>query len=269
MLGKISYDDSNPILPKLSIITVVLNGEKSLEKTILSVINQSYPNIEYIIIDGASSDGTIDIIKKYQNRISKWISEPDKGVYDAMNKGIGLSSGELIGIINSDDHYAPEIFNNIVDLYLKNHCKCIAGNLDLINNEGETINNIKYCKKYVKRIMKGGPASHPTIFVPREIYQIVGLFDTNYRIAADFEWQIRGIVKYKVEYAFIDDTVAYMKIGGISSGLSNRYSVIKEIFQIRFKYRIEAALILGLRDLINYLIKLTLNKLKIIDEESS
>ena len=213
---KKSFDDK----PLISIITVVFNGEKYLEETIQSVINQTYSNVEYIIIDGGSSDGTLDIIKKYEDKIDYWVSEKDKGIYDAMNKGIQVSQGEIIGIVNSDDYLYLDTISNIANLYLENKFNYTYGTLDYIDENGNKlyeissigINNIKY------KIFKHMPYLHPTMFVSKKLYEEIGMYNMIYKLSADYDFVLRLIEnKYKgVELSF---KTGCFRVGGASGGI--------------------------------------------------
>lgn len=198
--------------PKISIITVSYNSSSTIEQTILSVINQQYPNIEYIIIDGGSTDGTVDIIKKYANNITYWISERDNGIYDAMNKGIDKATGDIVGIINSDDWYSDNIFTLIASQYKLNPSAMIHGNLIL---EGENKTWLAYPKMNTKEYYKGTPFCHPTMFVPLKIYREIGKFNTQFRIAADYDLMLR-IVENNYACNYINTTISHMRTGGES-----------------------------------------------------
>ena len=182
--------------PLISIITVVFNGSKTLEQTIVSVINQKYQNIEYIVIDGGSTDGTLDIIKKYENDITYWISEPDKGIYHAMNKGIEKAKGEIIGIINSDDWYEESAVENIVAKYIKYpHKKIFHGDRYDIDKEGK-----KYIRKFnpskFKLLYYGMTYNHPSMFIHKELYK-ENLYNTNLIALSDYEFVLRQFLKNK------------------------------------------------------------------------
>jgi glycosyltransferase involved in cell wall biosynthesis len=200
-------------MPLITIITVVYNGEKTLERTIKSVINQTYPNIEYIIIDGASTDGTVDIIKKHENHIDYWCSEPDKGIYDAMNKGIEKSSGELIGIINSDDWYEPDAINAIADRYIeKKEIGIYHGQMKRINaGKGLLLKD-----KNPRLLVRGMIIHHPACFVHRLVYEKIGYFNTNYKIAADYDFLLRAYLN-SIPFVFLTVILANMSFGGFSS----------------------------------------------------
>jgi glycosyltransferase involved in cell wall biosynthesis len=210
---------------KISIITVVYNNKNTIRSAIESVLNQTYKNIEYIIIDGGSIDGTVDIIKSYGNKIDKFISEPDNGIYDAMNKGIKLSRGDIVGILNSDDFYA---FNNVLEIVINEfkskNVDCLYGDLEYVDSKN--INKvIRYWKSKPYKegfFQKGWHPPHPTFFVKRECYEKYGLFNLDFKIAADYELMLRFLEKYKLKSSYIPKTIVKMRIGGESNkSLSN------------------------------------------------
>lgn len=203
---------SKPGEPLVSIITVVYNGAKTIEQTIVSVLNQSYKNIEYIIIDGRSSDGTTDIIKKYEKKIDLWLCESDEGIYDAMNKGIELSKGDLIGIINANDWYEQDIISHIVDKYKESdHRTVIYGlirnfkNGEFYSIKGNTINTLRH-----------DMIQHPTCFIPKGIYKKYGIYNSKYKYSADYDLILR-FVRSGVEFKFIERIIANFRTGGGSS----------------------------------------------------
>jgi len=220
---------SEPDMPLISIITIVRNGEKYLEQTIQSVINQSYKNIEYIIIDGASTDGTLNIIAKYENQIDYWISEPDSGIADAFNKGLKYTSGELISFINSDDWYEENAVQTIANLYSeKNHLYC--GTLRLFD---ENNNFMKYRRSRIHLLKFGMYVMHPTLFVHKCVFEEVGGFDTLFKIAMDFDFllRVRKLTKYTFKNS--NSTIANMRMIGVSGDLKN---MRKEELMVKQKY---------------------------------
>ncbi len=198
---------------KVSIITVVYNGAKTIEKTIQSVLGQSYDNIEYIIIDGLSTDGTQEIIRKYQDSIAYFVSEKDNGLYDAMNKGIQKATGEIIGIINSDDWYAENVIEKVVQFYEQSEVDLIYGKVINILENGR---EILIGKKPIDYIWFQNVIHHPSVFVKRDIYEKFGVFDTKYRISADYDLLLRFYSK-GVRFGYMDEIIAYFRMGGISS----------------------------------------------------
>jgi glycosyltransferase involved in cell wall biosynthesis len=203
--------------PLVSIITVVYNGYEVIERTILSVINQSYTNIEYIIIDGGSKDGTIDIINKYKNKISYWISEPDRGISDAFNKGIKVSSGELIGLLNSGDYYESRSVEIIVKDYLlransklKNYF-IIHGNVRMVNNSKSKIYKPPAIRTFSYRM----PIWHPTVFVSRNVYNYF-LFNPEFKIAMDYDLFSR-VYSNQGYFCYVNELICNMDVNGISN----------------------------------------------------
>lgn len=213
--------------PLVSVITVVYNGEKTVEQTIKSVLKQSYSNIEYIIIDGKSNDGTLQIISKYKDKITQLISEEDKGIYDAMNKGILLSKGDIIGILNADDYYETDTVENIVNVYkpgLFNYYgdlrNILENNRSFIIPASDNLNNLK----------RGMVVNHPTLFVNREVYKKFGQFSLDYKIAADWDFTLRCYLN-GVRFIKVSKVLSNFRVGGASSGISTIY--LKELSIIR------------------------------------
>ena len=201
-------------IPKVSIITVVFNGEAHLEQTIQSVLWQDYPNFEYIIIDGGSTDKTLDIIAKYEDYITYWVSEPDDGIYDAMNKGIKAASGEVIGLIHADDWYAPGTVSWVVDIMAVSGADVVHGAMNILKEDGKSI--IKQAPKNLDKLAKGMLLNHPTVFARASLYEKFGLFDTAYAIAADWGMILRWWMNDATFYAD-DKVMANFRMGGTSS----------------------------------------------------
>lgn len=219
------------IYPKISIITVTYNSEKYLEQTILSVINQNYPNLEYIIIDGDSTDNTLEIIKKYEDSITYWKSEKDNGIYDAINKGILVSTGKFIGIINSDDWYEENVFNVINKNILNEDPDIIHGVLRLWDNENKI-----GLQGYTSYFLENGMISHPTCFIKRNLYFNISLYDTQYKIAADYDFMLKCYLKNKIKFNYQEHIIANFRL----SGISNNYTKLrrKETNKIMYKYNL-------------------------------
>ncbi len=196
---------------RISVITVVLNGAETIEKTIRSVLEQDYPDIEYIIIDGGSEDGTIDIIKKYEKRIACFVSEPDNGIYYAMNKGIERATGDIIGIINSDDWYEPGCFKTVAADFEEHDNDIVYGDLNRIGENGIEKRELRE----LKYLCLGMVLPHPTVFVKKSVYGKIGLFDTSYKIAADYDFLLRCYMA-GVRFGYIPETLADFTLGGIS-----------------------------------------------------
>lgn len=200
--------------PKVSIITISFNSVKTIERTILSVINQTYNNIEYIIIDGGSIDGTVDFIKKYNDRISYWVSEKDKGISDAFNKGIIMTTGNIVGILNSDDWYEKETVEIVVPKLNDINTDFIIGGLRYWDNNNNFI--VFPDKDYKQKITYKMPnLNHPASFFKKEVYNSVGLFDLKYRYAMDYDFFLR-VFKAEKNAVFTDDILTNMSLGGVS-----------------------------------------------------
>jgi glycosyltransferase involved in cell wall biosynthesis len=203
--------------PVLTIITASYNSAATIEKTILSVINQTYPNLEYIIIDGASNDGTVEIIKKYESKISYWISEPDKGISDAWNKGLAKATGEIIGLINSDDWYAENAINLAVTTLLNNpRAGFVFGDLLFVGKNGLPEYRQKGDSDYKSTIAFRLPSiPHPTVFVRQAVYRNNGYFNIDYHSCMDYEFFLR-LTKSGVLGFYIPEVMAFMRLGGES-----------------------------------------------------
>jgi len=201
----------------------------TIEKTLLSVANQSYENIEHIIVDGNSKDNTIDICKSYSH-LSKILSEPDKGVYDAFNKGIKLATGDVIGFLNADDtFYNENSIQDIVDAFSNNEADIIYGNLDYVNEESKVIRNW-ISKPYEKGLVKKAwmPA-HPSFYCKKEVYDRLGGYNDSFKIAGDFELCLRFLEVNKVSSYYLNNKLVKMLVGGISNnGLKSKLTIFKE-----------------------------------------
>lgn len=206
---------------KISIITATYNSSATIASCIASVNEQSYRNIEHIIIDGSSSDNTLEIVRNTPNRITKIISEPDQGIYDAMNKGIVAATGDIIGILNSDDFLASaDILELIAKTFEQENCDAIFGNLDFVapNNTEKVIRKWKSSTFKNGSFAKGWHSPHPTFYVKREIYQKYGTFDISLKVSADFEIMLRFLERYKIKAHYLDRIIVKMRYGGESTG---------------------------------------------------
>ena len=219
---------------KISIITVCYNSEKTIKETIESVLNQQYTNIEYIIIDGASNDNTLKIISSYKNSISKVISEKDLGIYDAINKGIRHSTGNIIGILNSDDIFSDKmVLTNINKHFNANpNCEAIIADVQFVNSKGNIIRRYSSNKWNVNKFQWGFMPPHPSFYCKKVLYDKFGYYSTNFKIASDFELLIRFLKVNSVNFMYLPIVVAKMKLGGISTkGISSTILLNKEIYQ--------------------------------------
>ena len=218
---------------KISIITTVYNGASTIEDTILSVASQSYPDTEHIIIDGSSTDGTLSLIKKHEGKIEKFLSEPDNGIYDAMNKGISLASGDIVGILNSDDVYYDNFcLSVVISEFQEKGVDSVFGDLVYVHQD-----NLQKVVRYYSsanfsphKFAFGWMPAHPTFFVYRKFYEKYGKFKTNYIIAADYELLVRFLERHKITYSYIPKVLVRMRTGGISTkSLFNNWILNKEI----------------------------------------
>ena len=217
---------------KISIITVAYNSEKTIADTIESIILQDYDNIEYIIIDGGSTDLTIDIINKYSKHISYFHSGLDNGIYDAMNKGIEASSGDIIGILNSDDFYPNSfIISNVAKSFAKFNCDAVYGDLVYVNpnNVSKIIRYWQSSKYTTKKIKNGWMLPHPTFFVKKKMYTRFGLYNTDLKSAADYEMILKLLYKHNISVYYIPMILVKMRMGGESNkSIWNRIKANKE-----------------------------------------
>lgn len=216
---------------KVSIITPCLNSEKTIKDTIESVLSQTYENIEYVIVDGGSTDSTLQIIKEYCSKFHgrmKYVSEKDKGIYDAMNKGIRWSTGSLIGIIGSDDYYEKNAVEKVVAHMTSDKYQVIYGYCRVLNG-----NRMKYIDKKSHKALVQAMIPHATCFVTREIYRDFGMFLTVFKIASDYELMIRLYCDKQVIFIQVREILADFRIGGASS--SKKSQVEKAIIRRYYK----------------------------------
>ena len=220
---------------KVSIITVCFNSSKTIEETIQSVLSQDYPNIEYLVIDGGSIDGTQTIIQKYQGKIASWVSEPDQGMYAAMNKGISMATGDVIGILNSDDVYvSSRAVSELMYVMSKAKADVVFADLILVdqNNLNKVLRYYDSGRFQPRKFRWGWMPAHPTVFVKKKYYDRVGLFALDYQIAADYEMLIRILAIEKAPFAYLPKPMVRMRAGGASTaGLSRNWILNKEIIR--------------------------------------
>jgi len=225
---------------KISIITVTFNCEDTIEDTMLSVFSQNYKNIEYIIIDGGSTDNTMINVKKYNKNINHIISEKDQGMYDAINKGIKLSTGDIVHILNSDDVYADQnILSEVVDLFKKKSCEILLSKIIFFKKINQ-INHKQYFTREVgikffspNLLRFGFMPAHPGTFIKKNIYNKFGMYKINYQIASDYELFVRLLMKFKVPYFKYDKLTVKMGEGGKSTkNIHSNYIITKEIIKV-------------------------------------
>ena len=209
---------------KISLITITYNSVSTVSDTINSILNQTYSDIEYIIIDGMSKDNTLSVVKEYESLFNgrmKWISEPDKGIYDAMNKGIRMATGDIIGILNSDDLFIDNyVLEDIANAFKQNNIDCLYGNLKFVDaiNIDKVVRTWKGSQHTTGAFLKGWHPAHPTFYVKREVYEKYGVFDTSFDVSADFELMLRLIEKHKISNLYLDRYFVKMRMGGESTG---------------------------------------------------
>ncbi|MFN5620599.1 MAG: glycosyltransferase family 2 protein [Flavobacteriales bacterium] len=217
---------------KVSIITITYNSAETVEDTIQSVLAQDYPNIEYIIVDGASKDATMSIVNRYQDKIATIHSEPDKGIYDAMNKGVRLATGDLIAILNSDDFYADEkVISDMVNRVIESSADACYADLVYVDRS-DTSRVVRTWKSGEYRhgqFMRGWMPPHPTFFVKREVYEAHGHYSLQLRSAADYELMLRFMHKHAIKVTYLPRVITKMRAGGQSNvTIKNRWRANQE-----------------------------------------
>jgi len=214
---------------KISIITPALNSEKVIKDCVESVREQSYSNIEHILVDGGSVDGTVAEARKISTDL-RIISERDNGIYDALNKGIKMASGDIIGILHSDDFYASkDIIESVIELFQNNDINSCYGDLCYIakSNPEKIIRYWKSGDFNIKNFKKGWMPPHPTFFVRKEVYDKYGLFDLSYKISADYELMTRFLYKHSISVGYIERVMVNMRVGGKSN--KNIYKILTKM----------------------------------------
>jgi len=221
---------------KITIITVCKNAQDTIEQTIKSVISQDYNNIEYIIIDGKSTDKTLDIVNKYKNKIKTVISEPDNGIFEAMNKGIKFSTGEIVNFLNAGDgFYKKSTISKVVELFKKHNSDIIYGDA-ILYDQNNPENNVLKSHKYVDGIsLARWSICHQALFTKKNVFDKYGDFTNKYKINGDYEWLLRNILKNKTSFFYTNQVIVKYLIGGIS-WFGNRAKFYYERIRIAIKY---------------------------------
>lgn len=204
---------------KISLITVTYNAESTIKRCIESVLAQNYDNIDYIIIDGGSTDDTLKIIDQYKHRINFFVSEPDKGIYDAMNKGIQYAKGDIVGTLNADDVFADtQVFNYLAAAFKQKNTAVVYANLDYVNEQGNIVRKW-HAGKYKDGIFNWGwMPPHPTFYCKRELFESFGLYKLQYGTAADYELMLRFIHLNKLSNIYyLNKVIVKMNTGGVSN----------------------------------------------------
>ena len=224
---------------KVSIITVCYNRKATITQSINSVLDQDYPNIEYIIIDGNSSDGTQSIIESYSDKIAHYISEPDKGMYDAINKGLKLATGDIIGLMHSDDtFYDNSVVSKIVNTFLmSSNADAVYGDGIYVTNDAEEriIRNRIGGQYNFEKIKSGWLPLHPTVYIKKSIIEKYGYYSLDFKIASDTEFLLRYLFKHKINIVYMNEYVVKMKMGGLSTDYKRVFHVLSEDYKI-YKY---------------------------------
>ena len=224
---------------KVSIITVCYNRKTTIAQAIDSVLNQNYPNIEYIIIDGNSTDGTQEIIESYQNKISLYISEPDQGMYDAINKGITLATGDIIGLMHSDDEfYDKSAISKIVARFkFDSSIEGVYGDGIYVSNDSKE----KLIRNRIggafdrKKINIGWLPLHPTVYLRKSVISKYGLYNLDFKIASDTEFLLRYLYQHSIKMSYINYYFVKMRMGGLSTNSNRALEVLQEDYKI-YKY---------------------------------
>lgn len=204
---------------KISIITICFNNQRDIENTIISVINQSYENIEYIIVDGNSTDSTMDIIKKYRNKISKIISEPDNGIYDAINKGIRISTGDIVGLIHAGDRlFNEEVIRCVADFFSANPEMDISYGHDIIVSNNDLPIRVNKSPAYNKKLIeRGWMPAHQSIYIKKYLFDINGLYRTDIGGSGDYEFFLRYFYFSNLKIKLLDKFILKFSFGGRST----------------------------------------------------
>ena len=217
---------------KISIITIVFNGETTIARAIESVLSQQNVEIEYIVVDGQSQDGTLAAIAPYQKQIAHLISEKDDGIYDAMNKGIKLATGDVIGLLNADDFYTdPMVLSMVMHQFLDSTVDAVYGDLEYFRAQdvNKIVRTYSSYTFHPERLKRGLMPAHPTLFLRKKVYESFGLFDASFKIAGDFEFIIRIFKDKLLNAKYLPLRMVKMQMGGVSTGgLKNTIALLKE-----------------------------------------
>ncbi|HXD92087.1 MAG TPA: glycosyltransferase family 2 protein [Bacteroidia bacterium] len=246
-------------MEKISIITVTYNSAQTLEQTIQTVLAQTYPNVEYIIVDGKSTDNTLAVIEKYRDRISTFVSEKDDGLYHALNKGIALATGDIIGILHADDFYIDNtVLTKVAETFAAKKADAVYADLYYVDkdNTDKIIRTWKSGEYKASNFLWGWMPPHPTFFVKKEFYTKHGAFNTNLRTAADYEIMLRLLYRHNIKAAYLPKFIIKMRVGGQSN------ATVKN----RVKANNEDRMAWKLNDLKPYFFTLTLKPLRKITQ---
>jgi glycosyltransferase involved in cell wall biosynthesis len=220
---------------RVSVITVAFNSAPTIVRTLTSVAEQTWPDIEHIVIDGASTDGTLDALRWHGQHLAHFVSEPDAGIYDAMNKGVAVASGDVIGFLNADDHYAnANVIGKVAGAMLEDDLDAVFGDVAFFDDNAPeaVIRRYRSGRFRPERLGWGWMPAHPGFFVRRKIFDLVGPFSTSYRIAGDFEWVARAFHSTTIRYQYLPEILVLMRTGGVSTaGWRNTLLLNREVLR--------------------------------------
>ncbi|MCR4029647.1 MULTISPECIES: glycosyltransferase family 2 protein [Flavobacterium] len=221
---------------KVSIITICYNRKETIANAVESVLSQDYPDIEYIVIDGNSTDGTKQILQSYEGKINKFLSEPDKGMYDAINKGLKMATGEIIGLMHSDDEfYDHKVVSKIVEVFQKSpsYDGIYGDGVYVTNDAEEKIVRDRIGGEYnYKKLKSGWLPLHPTVYLKKEVIEKLGYYNLDFKIASDTEFLLRYLFKSKINLAYLNTYMVKMRMGGLSTSRSRALEVLYEDYRI-------------------------------------
>ena len=255
---------------KVSIITATYNSEKTLKDTLESVLKQTYTDYEHIIVDGLSKDSTMKIVKEYESKYNgklRYISEKDTGIYDAMNKGIKMATGDIVGLLNSDDMYADSsVLQKIVDKFKETNCDGTYGNLIFMDEETMSIPQ-RIWKSAKGKIKNGWHPAHPTLYLKKEVYDKIGQFDLQYRIVADYDFMLRMMMDKDIKLEYIDEVLVHMRTGGASTdGLKGYIKNLKESHRALVNNKVKHPYLVDFKRIIKTLFQMVMGIYKKYEE---
>jgi glycosyltransferase involved in cell wall biosynthesis len=220
---------------KVSIITAVRNGAATISAALESVAGQTYPDIEHIVVDGLSTDGTMDIVRQHSARLAKVVSEADEGIYDAFNKGLRLATGDIVAFLNADDVYAgPTVVQAVHEVFLRSQTSAVFGDVDFVRPEdpGRVVRHYSSRNFSARRLRYGWMPAHPSLFLERRLIDRFGGFDPTYRIAGDFELVARLFGRERIDFQYVPRVFVTMRTGGASTrGIRSTMTINREILR--------------------------------------
>ncbi len=235
---------NSSLFMKISIITVVFNGEKYIKDCIESVLSQTFSNLEYIIIDGGSTDKTIEIIKSFKNEAINFYTGKDKGMYDALNKGIKIASGEVIGFLHADDMYAsPTVVAEIGAVFMSRNADAVYGDLNYVDPQTKKVIRKWISKPYqIRDLELGWMPAHPTLYIKKDVYDKIGGYSLEFGTAADYELMLRLLYSFKIRAYYLPMLIVNMRTGGMSNvGIQSRISAFWNDYKALKEHRVPFA----------------------------